>query len=153
MFMQKWIWLNLAKERDLYINLYLAICTYQPIILRSTRAMCIRHRACMGEWEWVFTLISTFFPLKSEKVKITRIIPTVILYICVSQWAHQTHHMSLITISALTVMHAHTHTKGERLTKPFKLQIYFVFNKCTNRCVEALLSVCVWSVHFLFSLF
>ena len=109
-------------------------------------------------------VVPTFLPLKPEKVKITPVMPTVIHYICASQWAHQSHHMSLITISALhnfTHTHAprahmHTHTRARAHTHTNQVSdFYHICLHCTPRACVCLIhkhtdvAMCVWSVHFL----
>ena len=91
-------------------------------------------------------VVPTFLPLKPEKVKITPVMPTVIHYICASQWAHQSHHMSLITISALhnfTHTHAprahmHTHTRAHTHTNQVS-DFYHICLHCTPRACVCLI--------------
>lgn len=120
-----------------------------PICVLTTntriRAMCVRSLwrvlVCVAVRQSVrvrlaadvpsFARLRTFLPLKRGKVKITRVMPTVIHYICDSQGAHRSHHMSLITVSAFT---HHTHARTALLQSL----------PCCCTCICMALCVCVY---------
>lgn len=87
-----------------------------------------------------FARLRTFLPLKREKVKITRVMPTVIHYICDSQGAQRSRHMSLITVSDLQITHAHTHAQALLQSLPL---CYTRICMAVCVCVSVCVCVCV----------
>lgn len=82
-----------------------------------------------------FACLRTFLPFRQGKVKITRVMPTVIHYICDSQGAQRSRHMSLITVSILQITHTCTHARAALLQS---LPLC-----CTHICMAICGCVCV----------